>query len=155
MTAEKALKLSEIGFCFDAAERFRGNKVNTMQRPMAMDVEEVQGALVDAKAAAAKLREEGKEEEAAKLDEMVDKLEGALHAQVEAEDLKKEGELVRAAAEASEQASEAAKAAVHGTASDGSSLHARVMRAADALQKPCRSITARSHTVHCVLRLRI
>ena len=76
-----------------------------------MDVEEVQGALVDAKAAAAKLREEGKEEEAAKLDEMVDKLEGALHAQVEAEDLKKEGELVRAAAEASEQASEAAKAA--------------------------------------------
>ena len=35
------------------------------------------------------------------------------------------------------------------------SPHARVMRAADALQKPCRSITARSHTVHCVLRLRI
>jgi hypothetical protein len=47
MTAEKALKLSEIGFCFDAAERFRGNKVNTMQRPMAMDVEEVQGQISD------------------------------------------------------------------------------------------------------------
>ncbi|KAL7499616.1 hypothetical protein ACHAWT_007540, partial [Skeletonema menzelii] len=47
MTAEKALKLSEIGFCFDAAERFRGNKVNTMQRPIAMDVEEVQGQISD------------------------------------------------------------------------------------------------------------
>ncbi len=26
MTAEKALKLTEIGFCFNAADRFRGNK---------------------------------------------------------------------------------------------------------------------------------
>jgi hypothetical protein len=26
MTAEKALKLTEIGFCFNASDRFRGNK---------------------------------------------------------------------------------------------------------------------------------
>lgn len=50
MTAEKALKLSEIGFCFDAAERFRGSRigsrVSNVQRPM--DVEEVvQGQISD------------------------------------------------------------------------------------------------------------
>ena len=26
MTAEKALKLTEVGFCFNASDRFRGNK---------------------------------------------------------------------------------------------------------------------------------
>ncbi len=26
MTAEKALKLTEIGFCFNASDRYRGNK---------------------------------------------------------------------------------------------------------------------------------
>lgn len=49
MTAEKALRLSEIGFCFDAAERFRGtrigSRVSNVQRPM--DVEEVQGQITD------------------------------------------------------------------------------------------------------------
>jgi len=37
MTAEKALKLSEIGFCFDAGDRFRGSR--TSRQP---DAEEVQ-----------------------------------------------------------------------------------------------------------------
>ena len=33
MTAEKALKLTEIGFCFNASDRFRGNKQE--ERPQA------------------------------------------------------------------------------------------------------------------------
>ena len=31
MTAEKALKLTEIGFCFNASDRYRGNKRNRME----------------------------------------------------------------------------------------------------------------------------
>lgn len=46
MTAEKALKLSEIGFCFDAAERFRGSRISTMQRPLET-AEEVQVQIPD------------------------------------------------------------------------------------------------------------
>ena len=44
MTAEKALKLSEIGFCFDAGDRFRGTRtprqpeVEAMQVPIVHDV---------------------------------------------------------------------------------------------------------------------
>ena len=59
-----------------------------------LDVEEVEHAIEDAKAAAERLRAEGKAEEAEKLDGMVQKLEEALDAQHEAEDLKKEAELM-------------------------------------------------------------
>ena len=31
MTAEKALKLTEIGFCFNASDRYRGNKRNRLE----------------------------------------------------------------------------------------------------------------------------
>merc|ERR1712166_413848 len=55
-----------------------------------MDVEAVEHAFADAKAAAARLRAEGKEEEAADLNQMVDCLEGAVEAHLMAEDLQKE-----------------------------------------------------------------
>merc|ERR1712166_912498 len=55
-----------------------------------MDVEAVEHAFADAKAAAARLRAEGKEEEAADLNQMVDCLEGAVEAPLMAEDLQKE-----------------------------------------------------------------
>ena len=42
MTAEKALKLSEIGFCFDAADRFRGSRT-----PRQPDAEEMQVPIPD------------------------------------------------------------------------------------------------------------
>lgn len=87
--------------------------------------EELEHAVSDAKAAAEKLRAEGKEEEAAKMEAMVVKLEGAQQAHEEAKELKKEAELhkmqsslsssltllMKAEGEAAEQAAEAAKAA--------------------------------------------
>ena len=44
MTAEKALKLSEIGFCFDAGERFRGSNSRGKQ-PTEEEVAQVSEAL--------------------------------------------------------------------------------------------------------------
>merc|ERR1711865_985779 len=65
-----------------------------------LDVEEVEGVIGDAKAAADKLRAAGLTEEAAAMDAMVVKLEEALHAHHEAEDKKKEAELAHASGEA-------------------------------------------------------
>merc|ERR1712028_158014 len=53
-----------------------------------LDVEEVRHLIGDAKAAADKLRAAGLTEEAALMDEMVVKLEGALQAHYDAHDLK-------------------------------------------------------------------
>merc|ERR1719199_997941 len=56
-----------------------------------LDAEELEHAISDAKAAAEKLRAEGKEEEAAKMEAMVVKLEGAQQAHEEAMVVKLEG----------------------------------------------------------------
>lgn len=40
MTAEKALKLSEIGFCFDAGDRFRGGKARGTDADEQVEVHE-------------------------------------------------------------------------------------------------------------------
>merc|ERR1711865_501820 len=76
-----------------------------------LDVEEVEGVIGDAKAAADKLRAAGLTEEAAAMDEMVAKLEEALHAHHEAEDKKKEAELAHASGEAAAEAAALADAA--------------------------------------------
>ena len=78
---------------------------------------EVEDVIGDAKEAAKKLRVEGHEEEAKKLDGMVADLEAALHAKQDAADRKKDAELVEAEGHAAEQAADAAKATKKETAS--------------------------------------
>jgi len=42
MTAEKALRLTEVGFCFNASDRFRGNKRHRMNEQTAAEEMQLQ-----------------------------------------------------------------------------------------------------------------